>query len=563
MKPISRRTAGLARRRERPPGGLRALMGVAAVLVLTAAGCALTGGGEDGRTPASRPDEGARYLRLDDGRSGTVALSSARTVKVWWRDRNQVDWSAPAEVDAGPGQFLTYTRARVLGNTLAIRAFYTDQQPGDDEATGRGTETSRFVICRARACVASDYYEHVQDLPCRAGSCETSRPEGEDETQVPELGTAGGQVYFGSTEHGYAVWSAGDGLRELVPQGLPRPRLLGAPLMSPDGSMRVVAGRDRDGACRLTLFTSDPIRNLGDTVEFTRQATTSLPTTSGRCGTTLEAFDDDQLLIHTDRERPAYLERLSTGWTPTSEDPTGMIRYDSHSARGAEGAVERTGYWHWREVVAGSPDGRRLEVQVRFPDAAEWTVPKTVAEAPAGATCRDVVPTSTPSQDPFYVSMTCRTPGAPEFGIQAVTEDGYRWRTVTGDPLPSRVGDDLWFGGSPAHGWTAGKGVSRLRLEVPARSRTFLVEDGSVVLVTAQPVRTRCRLVVRVAEDGARRWSAPLPNADPLLPRTAECAPAGQEDGRVVRLYVPTDRGTVNTGTVTRHDGAWVVEQRG
>ena len=244
-----------------------------------------------------------------------------------------------------------------------------------------------------------------------------------------------------------------------------------------------------------------------------------------------------------------------------------MIRYQPRPGRSAEGRVIRTGYWHWREVVTASPDGRRLVAQVHVPGTARWTDPVTVAVAPRGIDCFEIAPTSTPEEDPFYVTMRCRSRPSPDagwtyVGVHAVTDDGLTWESVIGDDLPTRVGEDLHFGGSPAQRWTPEGGLSPVPLRVPGNSRTFQVDYGTMVLVSARAGEAGCRLVVRVAAPGQTSWSAPLPNPDPFVPAAEPCRPVGQYDGSVVSLYFPSDDARSAPAVVTRRDGAWVVTAR-
>jgi len=544
------------------------VVGVVVALVVTASGWAISS--DDGPSVGSGtggPGEYARYLRLDEGRAGTVAVSASERVQVWWRGPGREGWSAPEVVDGGSDRYLMGTNVRLAGTTLAIRATYNTKPPWEDEVDEPGVTTSVFIVCRTGSCVASDHYNQVQEPPCRRGSCFLSRPESKGVTQVPELSSDGGQVYFGATERGYVVWSRDGGLRELEPENLPADGVLGTPMLAPDGSLRVVAGRDENNTCRLRLLTSQPVEESAGTVPFAEQASTTAPTRTGNCATTLEAFTTDQLLVHTDRAEPAYLVKVGDRWEATTEDPTGMVRYRPRFGRQAAGSAVRSGYWHWREVVTGSPDGRRLLAQVHFPGSATWTDPVTVAVAPRGLDCFEIAPTSTPDEEPFYVSMRCRSrplPGAEwtYVGVHAVTDDGLTWASAFGDQLPTRVGEDLYFGGAPAHRWTPEGGLSEVGPPVPANSETFQVDDGTVVLVAARPRGSRCRLVVRVAEPGDSRWSAPLPNPDPFVPPGEPCRPVGQYDGRVVSLYFPSDGGRWLPARVTRSDGEWVVTTR-
>jgi hypothetical protein len=228
-----------------------------------------------------------------------------------------------------------------------------------------------------------------------------------------------------------------------------------------------------------------------------------------------------------------------------------MVRYRPRPGRQAAGSTVRTGYWHWREVVTGSPDGRRLVAQVHFPGDATWTHPVTVAVAPRGLHCFEIAPTSTPDEEPFYVSMRCRYRPSPGtewvyVRVHAVTEDGITWASAFGDQGPTRVGEDLYFGGAPAHRWTPERGLSEVGPPVPANSETFQVDDGTLVLVSARPHGSRCRLVVRVSEPGDPHWSAPQPNPDPFVP------PAN----RVGRSGSTTAAWSASTSPQTEPDGS-------
>jgi hypothetical protein len=555
-----------------PSTGLRRRTAVVVVvmvaLVVTAFGWATaTDEGPSVSSGSGGPGEYARYLRLDEGRAGTVAVSRSEPVQVWWRGAGEEGWSAPEVVDGGSDRYLIGTNVRLAGATLAIRAGYNTKPPWEDEVEEPGVTTSVFIVCQTGSCVASDHYRQVQQPPCRRGSCLLSRPESKGVTQVPELSSDGSQVYFGATERGYVVWSRDGGLRELEPENLPTDGVLGTPMLASDGSLRVVAGRDEGETCRLRLLTSQPVQEHLSTVPFAEQGSTTAPTRTGNCATTLEAFTTDQLLVHTDRAEPAYLVEVGDRWEATTEDPTGMVRYRPRPGRQAAGSAVRAGYWHWREVVTGSPDGRRLVAQVHFPGAATWTDPVTVAVAPRSLDCFEIAPTSTPAEEPFYVSMRCRSRPSPEaewtyVGVHAVTEDGLTWSSAVGDHLPTRVGEDLYFGGTPAHRWTSEAGLREVGPPVPGNSETFQVDDGTIVLVVARPHGSRCRLVVRVAEPGDPRWSAPLPNPDPFVPPSEPCRPVGQYDGRVVSLYFPSDGGRWLPARVTRSEGVWVVTAR-
>lgn len=91
---------------------------------------------------------------------------------------------------------------------------------------------------------------------------------------------------------------------------------------------------------------------------------------------------------------------------------------------------------------------------------------------------------------------------------------------------------------------------------------TFLLDDGTLVLVTAKPEEGRCRLVARVAETDDTRWSAPLTNPDPFFPTGSPCRPVGQYEGSLVRIYFPSDGPNWLPAAIKRSDGEWTITPR-
>lgn len=134
--------------------------------------------------------------------------------------------------------------------------------------------------------------------------------------------------------------------------------------------------------------------------------------------------------------------------------------------------------------------------------------------------------------------------------------------SAVGDDLPTQVGEDLFFGGSPARRWSPSEGLTAVGPPVPPNSTTFLLDDGTLVLVTTKPDKPHCRLVVRVAETDDSRWSAPLPNPDPFVPAGSPCRPVGQYDGAQVSLYFPSDGPMWSPAVVERSGGEWTVSPR-
>jgi hypothetical protein len=386
-----------------------------------------------------------------------------------------------------------------------------------------------------------------------------SRPESTGVSQVPELDAGGDIVFFGVTERGYVLWEPETGIRELAPAGLPSTGSPGAPILAPDGSFRLVSGQPVPHGCRLTLLVSSAAQPT-----YTEAAVGHVPSQSGNCATTLETFSDDYVLAHTDRRLPLYLLRRGGAWVQTDQDPSGMVRYRPHRGRTAVGSVVRTGFWHWREVVTASPDGRRLVAQVHFPGSPSWTAPVTVARAPREATCFEIAPTSTPAAEPFYVTMLCYVgtslrAARSYIAVHAVTEDGLTWHSAIGDDLPTRVGQDLYFPGRPAHRWSPTRGLEQEQLPVGAREISTLLDDGTQILVSVTPQGNRCRLQVRVAEPGATTWSAPIRNEQPYLPPREPCLPHAQYDGDHVSLHFKTRSGRWMPAVIMKQDDNWFV----
>ena len=295
------------------------------------------------------------------------------------------------------------------------------------------------------------------------------------------------------------------------------------------------------------------------------QLTYDAPVRSPECRTTLESFSPDYLLVHTAEDPvPTYAVRDGSTWRTANEDPSGMVRYRKAAGRTANGSVVRTGFWHWREVVTASPDGRQLVAQLHFPGEPTWSKPQVVAEAPARVKCFEISPTSTPGEEPFYVSLRCRsrpTPTAPwtYLEVNAITEDGHTWQSFTSTEGPSRVGEDLYFAGHPPTRWSPSTGVRAVKLPVPANGSVTLTEDGTYVLVTLTPEAVGCRMTVRIAAPEASDWSEPLPSEVTHLPRELGCEVRAQSDGAIVSIY-PSGRVLLDWDAhIVRRAGAWVI----
>lgn len=517
---------------------------------------------QSGPDSAVRPSAPYRILKLDDGRAGEVAVSRSDQLLVKWRKPGAKRWSRPVLIDSQRDHYFRSANVRVAGETLAIRAEYR-KAPLNDEEAWDGDPTVVFVACTIGDCDTSEPYRHLLEPACDRGSCVGSRPESKGVSRIPELNSSGTKVFFGETEKGYVVWQPSTGFREVRRTGLPTVGAIGAPMLAPDGTFRIVSGRLGVSGCGLSLFTTT---NFAP--DFQTQTVVDIASRSDGCATTLESFADDYVIVHTSPDRdPVYLVREGSEWREVATDPSGRVRYDKAKGRTAFGQVVRTGFWHWREVITASPDGRRLVTQVHFPGASTWSEPQVVGEVSPGVKCFEIAPTSEPASDPFYVTMRCRSrpsPSAPwkYVSLHAITEDGVNWDSFVGTDLPTRVGEDLLFEGNPAYRWSSEGGVTKVDLPVPAKSTISLTKDDTYVLVTMTPESKGCRLTAQVAEPGAREWSSPIPNELPYLPAGDDCVPRAQVDGATVRIY-PSPPGSLDwSADVSKRSGEWEIVYR-
>ena len=539
------------------------ILGVASVIGLLVLGGVLAAqlaGSSEGNGAVHGGGERFRTFKLDEGRAGEVAVATGDRILLKWRAPGDTEWSRPKVVYAD--EYGTQAHVRVVGTTVAIRADF-NTQPTSDEADESGEASTVFIACDLRECETSRRYLEVAEPTCERGSCVRSRPQSNGVNQVPELSADGKSVFFGVTERGYALWEPESGIRDVTPEGGPDGRVAGSPMLAPDGTFRIVGGQVTQSGCRFTLFSSAAFAPA-----YTGQLTYDAPARSPDCRTTLESFSPDYVLVHTAEDPlPTYAVRNGSAWRSVSEDPSGMVRYSKAAGRTADGSVVRTGYWHWREIVTASPDGHQLVAQVHFPGEPMWSKPKVIAEAPEEAKCFEISPTSTPSEEPFYVSLRCRSRPTPNaqwtyMEVNAITEDGHNWQSFASTDQPTRVGEDLFFAGHPPTRWSASKGIEALTLPVPTNGTVTLTDDGTYVLVTLTPEAAGCRMVARIALPEATDWSAPLPSEVTHLPRELGCEVRPQYDGATVGVN-PSGRIILDwSARIVQRDGVWVVEDR-
>lgn len=319
------------------------------------------------------PPGDARRVTLPDG-SGQVAVSTGRhDLVVWWRDAGKTTWSDPQVVYDAGRDIPTQLRVRAAGGTVAVVATYT---PPD---TYYHDELSTEELHADDATVVA---------ACRRGSCATSEPfDGPDDDAAQAS----------------------------------------QPLLAPDGSLRAVSGRREGDRCDFVLLTTEPGRAAYEpAVTFRRAARRS------GCTVALETFASDYVIASQGKYAATFLSRRDGTWRVVEDDPNGQVRYPRTGEPRLAGAYERSGFWHWSEVVLSSPDGHTLVAHVHLPGETRWGRPRVVARAPRGAECThiDPMPTYTHGEeDPFYAGLRCRSRPAPGadwdyVSATAVTDDG-------------------------------------------------------------------------------------------------------------------------------------------
>ena len=367
--------AGRARR-----GWKWALVGVSvlAAVVSVLAAVALGRGGDT--TTGDLPPADARIFNLPDGKAQiSVTRANERDIVVQRRFSDGSTWSDPEVVYRDDDRMLLDVRIRVGGPTLALSATFTPPDTYyDDESSGAelaADDVTAFVVCRGESCNASSAYDGT------GYGAPTVTPDGDHVLLARVNGT-------------YVTWH-GKGIDEQRPTGLPAGSSEeDAPLLAPDGSLRVVHGEPAAEGCDFTLLTTDPGR-AGFTDAARYQDTTDH---RSHCTTTLETFSADYVVVSRSKYDVWFLARTGGTWHQVAEDPSGQVRYPRPGKPKLAGAYERSGFWHWRQVIGSSPDGHTLVVQVHFPGAESWSAPQVVARAPKGCSAS----TSRPSP---------RTPG--------------------------------------------------------------------------------------------------------------------------------------------------------
>lgn len=465
---------------------------------------------EPGRpgNPAGFDKETARYFNLPNGASQIgVSRVDSRYLAVRWRAPDGETWADPKTVyDAGVDMAYHSMRIRVAGPTLALVAMF-GRMPDDNvdfEGFSADDLITVFVVCRDGACHTSREYDGPLYRP-------------------PQITPDGRHVFLGQRGDVYVTWQ-GDGIEEKQVSGLPEGDYgEDQPLLTPDGSLRAVTGASTPNGCDFTLLTTAP----GET-SYTA-ALSHLDTGDQRrtCTSDIDSFADDYVVVEgRSVYRPWFAARSGSGWLTVAEDPSGQVRYPTTSGSKLAGRFDVSGFWHWRRVLATSPDGRSLVVQVHRPGEERWGPPQEVLRAPEGSQCLEIVnkPTYTwDEEDPFYVHLTCRH--RPASGAEwvytyptAVTDDGRTWHSFLATDSGLRVGRDMVFRGHPTYRWSPDQGLRRVDLPVPEGAVLSLLSDGTYALSSLVPSGSGCELQVQLAAPDATEWQRPVPSTAGSLP---------------------------------------------
>ena len=433
--------------------------------------------------------ETARYFNLPDGKAQIgVSRVGSRYLAVRWRDRDGRTWTEPQTVyDAGDDQMYDGMRIRVAGPTLALYATFVPMPDSSEDFNGYppGTGYNVYIVCRDGGCTTSREYDGAIDV-------------------VPQITPDGEHVLLAHRGDVYVTWH-GDDIEEERPSGLPAGDYgEDQPLLAPDGSLRAVRGAANPGGCDFTLLTTQP----GETTYTPALSHRDAGDRRTRCTSDIDSFATDYVVVEgRSVYRPWFAVRTEVGWRRVSEDPSGQARYPRTSASEIAGRFEVSGFWHWRRVLATSPDGRSLLVQVHRPGEERWGPPQRVAVAPEGSECTEIVPKPTytwDEEDPFYINLVCRSRPSPSAEWvysypTAVSDDGTIWQSFLATESGIRVGRDMVFRGNPSHHWTPDDGLRTVHPAAAPR-RSLLGPRGRHP--GAQPTGL---LAVRLRAPGAAR----------------------------------------------------------
>ncbi|MCW2794116.1 MAG: hypothetical protein JWO76_3214, partial [Nocardioides sp.] len=179
-----------------------------------------------------------RYYNLPDGDAQLAVGSPDRhRIVVQWRDPDGHGWTAPETVWTDDKFTAVDNTVRYGGGTLAVMQQFTPDVHSDSDIGN----VYVAIVCRELTCTA--------DEGKGFGS----------EAQVTPDGTT---AYLGQDERGVQLWTSDEGIHRVPWSGHPGFEYgvvsPSEPVLTPDGSLRVVTSKPSRGSCTFELLTGTP-----------------------------------------------------------------------------------------------------------------------------------------------------------------------------------------------------------------------------------------------------------------------------------------------------------------
>lgn len=428
------------------PGRVRVAAGVLAVALVAVAGFVWKAQGGDADyshalvSYGDHHGEPNRYVNLGDGAAQLAVGSPDRhRIVVQWRDPDGHGWTDPETVWNDKSNTAVDSSVRFGSGTVAVLQTFTPDVHSDNDI---GAVTVA-IVCQRLSCSAQK--------ASGAGSEAQVTPDG----RTAFVGQDRKGAYLWTRDHGIHLvrWSNHPGFDYGVVS-------TSAPVLAPNGSLRLVTSRPARGSCTFELLTSAP--RAGDLTVAGRATEQLRGKARSDCSSYLDTYSADWVAVHPNdhRARDFWFVRDGDSWKVTYDDPSGL-RLVPASRRCCETGVQ--GFVHWNDVAFASADGHSILVQTHFLGDETWSRPQTLAGAPAGTRCTWMDGHEVGASG-FAVVMTChQRPGGNEFQgdayAVAVTTDLRHWKSrfvthVRDDPQVTdgqlRVGATTW---SPEHGF--------------------------------------------------------------------------------------------------------------
>lgn len=414
------------------------VLAVAAVLVAGAGIWSVTGdgGGRYGHSLERYGDGGEanRYFNLPDGEAQLAYGSPDRhRLVVQWRDPDGHGWTAPDTVYVDKTNTAIDSTIRYAGGTIAIDEAFTPDTSKDNDIG----DIAVRIVCRDERCTPGEAFPGYS-------------------ADEPQLTPDGATVYFGQSKDGVLMWTEDGGFDEWSWSGHPdwnyRTTSSSEPLLSPDGSLRVVSAKTARGSCTFALLSSTP--GNADLDELARTTEPLRGVAESDCRSYLDTFSADWVSTHPDDHRADdfWFIRDGDAWTTTKDDPSGLVAFARGRSQCCGLAI--AGFIHWNDLAFGSPDGQRISVQTHFQGEESWEPRQLLDGAPDGYRCTWL--DGGEVGDGFALLLTCHSGrgGDPYRGdayAVAYTPDLVHWESafvtdVTNDPV---IDDGVTIKGTP------------------------------------------------------------------------------------------------------------------